>query len=190
MISGFPNFEISKDGEVSSSFRSLGSTTFADAATYVRALPYRRNTDLSDRLCVLKEGRGTCSSKHVLLGRLAEEQEAAIDLMLGIYEMNAENTKGVGSVLRKRALQSVPEAHCYLRAGSDRWDFTRPENPLLVQIRFLLEVALSPDEVVAKKIDIHRDFIAKWIKQPGKPKLKLDEIWTIREECIAALAEG
>jgi hypothetical protein len=43
---------------------------------------------------VLAEQRGTCSTKHALLRRLAIEQGLDIALVLGIYEMTERNTPG------------------------------------------------------------------------------------------------
>jgi len=50
---------------------------------------------------VLNERRGPCSTKHALLKALADEQGLPIRLMLGIYEMNARNTPGIGRVLEE-----------------------------------------------------------------------------------------
>ncbi|MGI6128050.1 MAG: hypothetical protein ACOYEF_14125 [Planifilum sp.] len=46
----------------------------ASAAAYIRRLPYGCNTDRGDFRRVLREGKGTCSTKHALLVRLAQEQ--------------------------------------------------------------------------------------------------------------------
>jgi hypothetical protein len=58
----------------------------------VRSLPYGRNSDHSDWRLVLGEGRGTCSTKHALLADLARENRRHVALMLGIYEMDEDNT--------------------------------------------------------------------------------------------------
>ena len=54
----------------------------ASAVTYIRRLPYGRNTDRSDILRVLREGKGTCSTKHALLACLAQEQGIPLELTL------------------------------------------------------------------------------------------------------------
>jgi hypothetical protein len=56
---------------------------------------------MNDILAVLNERRGPCSTKHALLKALADEQGLPIRLMLGIYEMNARNTPGIGRVLEE-----------------------------------------------------------------------------------------
>src|SRR5580700_6606875 len=112
-------------GAITSAFMQLGKQDFRSAGQYVQALPYGRNTHPSDLLIVLTEKRGTCSTKHALLRRLAIEQNLDIALVLGIYEMTEENTPGVGAVLAKYGLAILPEAHCYLRAAGRRIDVTR-----------------------------------------------------------------
>jgi hypothetical protein len=80
----------------------------------VRSLPYGRNSDHSDWRLVLGEGRGTCSTKHALLADLARENRRHVALVLGIYEMDEDNTQEIGTVLDRNGLPCVPEAHCYL----------------------------------------------------------------------------
>src|SRR5690606_40077218 len=65
---------IADRGEISREFRSRGLTDMASAAAYIRRLPYGCNTDRGDFRRVLREGKGTCSTKHALLVRLAQEQ--------------------------------------------------------------------------------------------------------------------
>jgi hypothetical protein len=78
-----------------------------------------------DPLIVLIENRGTCSTKHALIRRLAMEQDLDIALVLGMYEMTEQNTPGIGNVLRKYGLAMLPEAHCHLRTSGKRIDLTR-----------------------------------------------------------------
>jgi hypothetical protein len=58
---------------------------------YIQALPYGRNMHPIDLLIVLTEKRGTCSTKHALLRRLAIEQNWDFALVLEIYEMTEQN---------------------------------------------------------------------------------------------------
>jgi hypothetical protein len=62
-------------------------------------LPYGRNSDRSDWRLVLGEGRGTCSAKHALLADLARENRRHVALVLGIYEMDEDDTQEIGTVL-------------------------------------------------------------------------------------------
>ena len=47
-----------------------------------------------------------------------------ISLCIGIYKMNALNTKGIGDVLKTYKLKYIPEAHTYLKYKDTIFDFT------------------------------------------------------------------
>src|SRR5580698_2486991 len=113
------------EGAVTTAFLRIGKEDLRSAAKYVRCLPYARNARPDDPLIVPTEERGTCSTKHALLRRLAIEQNLDIALVLGIYEMSEQNTPGVGDALAKYGLAMLPEAHCYLRMAGKRIDVTR-----------------------------------------------------------------
>ncbi|HEY4764300.1 MAG TPA: hypothetical protein VIH75_11525 [Candidatus Sulfotelmatobacter sp.] len=137
------------NGPITSAFLQLGKRDFRSAGQYIQALPYGRNMHPSDHLIVLTEKRGTCSTKHALVRRLAIEQKADIALVLGIYEMTEQNTPGVGDVLGKYGLATLPEAHCYLRTAGKRIDVTRtarraPAEPIR---RFLHEEEIDPTQI-------------------------------------------
>jgi hypothetical protein len=177
-------------GVVSAEFIAVRVKDFRAAAKYINHLPYGRNTNCSDVLGVIHEGRGTCSTKHALLCRLASEQGLDIALVIGIYEMNGRNTPGVGEVLDKYGLESLPEAHCYLRSGHTRIDVTRTR-PLYLReqvTHFIYEEEIAPDQIGEYKASVHRGFLTQWMKSSiigiG---YTLDDLWRIREECIAAL---
>ncbi len=179
-------------GEISREFAAAGARDFRGAARYVHALPYGRNSNRTDPLIVIREHRGTCSTKHALLKRLADEQQLEIALMIGIYYMNERNTPGVGRVLEECGLESIPEAHCYLRYRDGRIDVTReaaggPAEPIA---RFLHEEEISPEQIGDYKIALHQRWMRGWLASPDAPRsFDFDELWKIREACIAALAQ-
>lgn len=176
-------------GIVSVGFIAVRAHDFQAAAAYVNRLPYGRNTNPSDALIVFREGRGTCSTKHALLRRLAREQNLDIGLFIGIYEMSQRNTPGVGAVLEKYALKGLPEAHCYLRSGQKAIDVTREtESPPAEQItHFLHEEQIAPEQIGDYKARVHRRFLKRWLEHSVGIEYTLDDLWKIREECIAAL---
>ena len=89
----------------------VGAATFEDLALHVRRLPYRRTLASEDAYQILREGCGTCSSKHRLLAITAREAgRTDVQLTVGIYRMSEANTPGVGSVLANAGLTYVPEA--------------------------------------------------------------------------------
>jgi hypothetical protein len=66
-----PDFALDAGRPLGREFVALGLGGYREAAHHVRYLPYGRNSDRSDWRLVLKEGRGTCSTKHALLAELA-----------------------------------------------------------------------------------------------------------------------
>jgi hypothetical protein len=184
-VEGLPDFPLDAEGETGRRFAALGLGGYRDAARHVRNLPYGRNSDRSDWRLVLEEGRGTCSTKHALLAELARENGLPVSLVLGVYEMDGENTPGVGEVLREHGLGCVPEAHCYLAHEGTRVDLTRQDagdGPG----GFLHEEEIEPRQIGAYKVEAHREFVRRWAGSRG---LDPDSVWRAREECIAALAE-
>ncbi len=115
---------LKRGGVVTTAFLGI-APDFRAAAQYVCGLPYGRNSNAGDPLIVLTEQRGTCSTKHALLRRLAIEQELNLLLVLGIFEMTERNTPGVGAVLQRYGLTGLIEAHCYLRTAGKRIDVTK-----------------------------------------------------------------
>lgn len=187
-----PDCALADAGKVTGAFVSLGLKDFRAAARYVNALPYGRNRSRTDPLIVIREHRGTCSTKHALLARLALEQHLEIALVIGIYRMTERNTPGVGRVLAAKGLEYVPEAHCYLRYLDDRIDVTReiagvPAEPIA---HFLHEEEISPEQIGDYKIALHQRWMRDWIASAEAPRgLGFDELWKIREACIAALGQ-
>ena len=179
-------------GPITAAFEALGVKDFRAAAAYIHRIPYGRTAHPGDLFGVIREHRGTCSTKHALLCRLALEQDLKIALVIGIYRMNARNTPGVGKVLESYGLDSLPEAHCFLRSGKMRVDVTRmtKREPSEKISHFIHEEDISPDQIREYKSALHRRFLAQWIEETATGnKYELDGLWRIREECIASLAE-
>jgi len=185
-VEDLPDVPLDVEGDAGGRFAALGLFGYRDAARHVRSLPYGRTSDRSDWRLVLEEGHGTCSTKHALLAELARENGLPVSLVLGVYEMDGENTPGVGGVLRKHGLRHVPEAHCYLLAhGGTRVDLTRQDaggGPG----DFLHEEEIEPRQIGAYKVEAHQEFVRRWARSRG---LDPARVWRAREECIAALAE-
>jgi hypothetical protein len=178
-------------GDISSAFIRTGLLDYRAAARFVSRLQYGRNTNIHDPLIVMRELRGTCSTKHALLRRLAPEQGLDVALVLGIYEMHERNTPGVGPVLEKYGLAALPEAHCYLRFSGKRIDVTRAMDALPTEAiaDFLYEEDIDAEQIGDYKTTLHREFLRRWIAETeATGGLGLGEIWRIREECIAALS--
>jgi len=185
------NTPLTADGPITRLFRAVGAHDFAGAALHVLGLPYGRITDRSRFWLVLEEGRGTCTTKHATLAELAREQGIHVQLMLGIYEMSEENTPGVGRVLAAHGLTCIPEAHCYLRSDGELVDMTGVPAGAVPIERFLHEEPITIDQIGAYKIEVHRRFLRDWIpRTEAAGGRSLDDVWGIREACIAALGAG
>ena len=179
-------------GPVTAAFMACGITDFQAAGRYLHALPYGRTANRADFSAVLHEGRGTCSTKHALLATLAHEQQLSVVLTLGIYEMHEHNTPGVGVVLARYGLVSLPEAHCYLTYMGTCIDVTRSgAEPTAPITQFLHEEAIVPEQIGVYKVTLHRRCMQEWVRNnPETVKgWRFEDVWQIREECIAALAQ-
>ena len=107
------------------------------------------------------------------------------------YEMSEGNTPGVGRVLSAHGLSYIPEAHCYLRCQGERVDMTGVPAGATPIERFLHEEPTTVDQIGAYKNDLHRRFLRDWIARTEPLRGRsLDDVWRIREACIAALGGG
>lgn len=183
------NFKIQKDkGIVSRQFLTKNVHDFDSACHYISMLPYKRNTDKRDILCVFNDLGGTCSTKHAVLRKLALENDySEIKLMLGIFKMDAEYTGKIKNTLEKFNLKYIPEAHNYLKIEGTYYDFTRANsNYNDFKNKLLLEKEMEYDQIVEEKMVFHQAFLKNWIDTECLD-YDLHEIWKIREQCIKDL---
>jgi hypothetical protein len=146
-------------------------------------------SNAAEALSVLREHKGTCSSKHRLLAEVARDcGHPEIELVVGIYAMSEANTPGVGAVLRAASCVSIPEAHCYLRVGVARFDFTGlaegHESPFA---SLLEEHVVPPESLATAKPSLHRLALDRWAPTVGRSPATA---WSLREACIAALTSS
>ena len=185
------NEPLAADGPVTRLFRAAGAQNFGAAAHHVWKLPYGRIADRGQLGLVLSEGRGSCTTKHALLAALAREQHINAQLVLGIYEMSERNTPGVGQVLSRYGLSYIPEAHCHLRYKGQRIDVTGVPTGASPIEGFLYEEPIAVEQIGTYKNDVHKRFLGNWITRTEVVRSRnLEEVWRIREECIAALGAG
>lgn len=179
-------FTLACAGPVVTQVRELGFEGFASLAGHIRQIPYGRTSSHEDPLAVLTENRGTCSSKHWLLGLVAEEcGRADVKLMVGIYAMWEANTPGVGAILEPAGVASIPEAHCYLKADSQRLDFTGLAEGVASPFDALLsEHSVLPADLREEKTRLHKEAIGRWAKHRA---WEYEQAWSLREACIQAL---
>jgi len=183
------DFELNSELPISKLFNESGIHSFSEAMHYVKNLPYGRNFNRKDFTLVLKEQKGSCSSKHALLKLLADENNHSdVQLTLGIFRMNGNNTPKVAITLEKFGLEYIPEAHNYLKIQDEIYDCTTQNSSEINFVNNLLkELEIRPKDVISKKIEIHQEFLKNWCK---KYNLNFNEIWKIREQCIADLGSN
>lgn len=184
------DFLIQDQGPVSRAFLSRHIKRFSEACHYIQHLPYQRNAVKDDPLVVLRDGCGTCSTKHALLQQLAiEHKQSAFSLWIGMFKMNGTNTPAIRSTLQKHGLAYIPEAHVYLKWGEAYLDFTRKgSHPEQFLPELIHECAIKPAQIGAFKVSYHQQFLKQWLTQQKEVSLPFEAIWAIREQCIKDLA--
>jgi hypothetical protein len=184
------NFPIRSAGRISTLFRERGVNDFQQAAELIRGLPYRRNSVKNDVAIALLESCGTCSTKHSALAFLAIENDAdEVKLMIGIFRMSKQNTPAIGDALGQHGLEYIPEAHNYLRVNGEVLDFTvRPPKEIRFIDDLVSEIEIAPDQVGEFKISYQKKTLAEWLEKNPQVQLSFEELWKIREQCIANLS--
>lgn len=184
------DFEISSSNElISKAFINHGINTFQKAGSWVSSLTYRRNQDKKNELALFKDLCGTCSTKHALLKRLADENgKNELKLILGLFKMDSSNTPAIKDLLKEHNLPYIPEAHNYSRVSNYIMDFTGIGiNETKFELDILKEIEIQADQITDFKVQHHREYLAQWIED-NKVPYSLDELWAIREECIRLIA--
>src|SRR4029434_10038214 len=76
-------------------------------------------------------------------------------------------------------------------AGAARLDITGVPPGAAPIERFLHEEPITVEQLGAYKIELHQRFLRDWIARTETVRGRsLDQIWRIREACIAALSAG
>ena len=183
------NFELSGEGTLTRQCQALGISDFIGLTNYIKALPYGRNSNRADFGIILKEHKGTCSTKHAFLKQVAiEHAKDSIQLCIGIYKMNGVNTKGVGETLKHYGLDYIPEAHTYLKVHDQVFDYTSPNSNTTFYADLLYEASIRPEDIGSYKVELHQDFLKQWIPKENIP-YSFEELWAIREQCILDLSQ-
>ena len=167
----------------------IKAVNFENLIETVKNIPYGRNANREDFSLLITENKGTCSSKHAFLKDYASKNNIKnVSLFIGIYKMNEKNTK-IGLILKDNNLEYLPEAHCYLKVNGNVMDVTSKESNFEnLKNDILEEIEIKAHQVSEFKIKYHQDFIKKWIIN-NQINYKFEDIWKIREQCIAKLSE-
>jgi len=182
-IHSHPNFPYTE------SCLKAGLSHLSELLEFLKHLPYQRISNPELPLLVLEEAQGTCSSKHAFIKMLAEEQEwFNVKLLLVLYKMNEENTPGVGKVLEEKGMEYMPEAHTVVEIDAIIHDITFPNSDFTALAPDVLEVReIQGTQAGAWKKNYHQQWIKSWLGAEQADNT-FQDIWQIREACIAALA--
>jgi hypothetical protein len=180
--------DLTSKEELTKQLLELGISNWNDVLLHVKNIPYGRNSNREDLSLVLKENKGSCSSKHAFLKEIANQNNIPnVQLIIGIYKMKESNTK-IGTILSENAIDFIPEAHCYLNINGERLDYTTgSSNFEKIKNDLLEEIEIEPYQVGEFKIMYHQNFVKKWLIDT-KSNFSFNEIWGIREKCIAYLS--
>jgi hypothetical protein len=180
---------LSSSDPLTQQIHRLGVNSWENVLFYVKNIPYGRNANREDLSLVLKENKGTCSSKHAFLKEVANLNKIPnIKLIIGIYKMNESNTK-IGTILSDNNIDFIPEAHCYLIIDEVRIDCTTPKSDFSkIEKNIMEEIEIEAFQVGKFKIEYHQAFIKKWLSD-SDATITFDKVWAIREQCIAFLSE-
>lgn len=189
MQTGF-NFIINNNGEISKCFIDKGIHDFKAAVQFISSLPYGRNENKKNLSTIFKDNCGTCSTKHAVLKQLAIENNVEnIRLMLVMFKMNSSNTPKVQKQLSLHNLPYIPEAHNFLLIDGHITDCTTTTSSASNFINDIIEeTEITPEQITDFKVSFHKNYLEKWLKENNEIRLSLEELWTIREACIADLS--
>ena len=187
-----PDFEIKSKGQISKEFVDRNILTFNQASIFVRQLAYGRNADKNNLDSVFTDNCGTCSTKHALLKKLADENNfEKVKLIVGLFKMNKNNTPEISETLNKNLLEFIPEAHCYLKFEDHIIDLTKINSkPTDFSDDLIEEIEISPEQITDYKVNYHKNYLVTWLDKNEQINLSLNDIWKIREQCIQDLTDN
>lgn len=184
------DYNLTSSDELTTLITNKNIFTWSALTNYIKQLPYGRNKNRTDLSLVIIENKGSCSSKHALLKQIADLNNIPnVSLILGIYKMSSFNTPKIKNTLTKNFLDYIPEAHCYLKIGDERVDFTTITSSFLtIKKDVIQEEEITPDQVSTYKVSYHKQFLKQWLSKKHI-NFSFDELWEIREQCIHNLSK-
>lgn len=188
-LENWPNFPLEPWGELGAISIRKGLRDFHSATLHVWKLPYHRTDNPYDFTSVLKEGFGTCSTKHTFLAALAREHGLDnLQLEIIVFRMHKHNTPSLAQLLESYNMEAIPEAHTRLIWHEKAYDFTYPHTNLLIAPEDILEIHIAyPSQMPLYKDHIHKNILAQWSQRYGYDP---DIMWKLREACIEHLQKN
>ena len=184
------NRKLTSKDELTFLIKKKGIHTWEEIVEFVKGLPYGRNTNRTDFGLVITQKKGSCSSKHAMLKKVADLNKIPnIKLILGIYRMSEKNTPKIGNALTENSIDFIPEAHCYLKIDNKRTDITTYQSDFIkIENDIISELEIEAEQVSEFKVEYHKGYLKNWISENNVER-NFDEIWQIREQCIKNLTE-
>jgi len=184
------DYKLTSKDKLTAVIKKSGITTWNELIEFTKKLPYGRNSNRTELGLVISEKKGTCSSKHALLKKVADLNKIDnVKLFLGIYRMNQRNTPNIGNALTKNSIDYIPEAHCYLKIHSEKVDITSSQSGFSeIETDIITELEIQPEQIAEFKVQYHKEFLKNWLVE-SKIDKSFSEIWEIREKCISNLTE-
>jgi hypothetical protein len=181
-----PDISISSEGIVAQKFFDLEIATFHQACHWVKNLPYGFNSDSSNSLIIFEERRGTCTTKHGIIARLARELGLEVYKNLGFYRLNDEIITGVNKIIKPYGLTFIPQIHCFLKYQSSRVDLTEGncngKNKTIEDYDFVVRV--EPDLSKQEKEACYLTYLQKYYAiAPEVANISTDEILQLLQDC-------
>lgn len=175
-----PDFRLSNDSPAARAFVRRGVGDFSGAVRIIGGLPGSHGSwHADDPRRVLPEGRGSRAAKHALLATLAMEHRVPLQLVLGIYEIDAGNTPSAAGVLRGARLGAVPDADCFLSYDGRDLDLTCEAGaPPLVH-----REPIAPAEIGSYRIAVYHRFLWEWTRARG---WEMGAALEVRRRCVEA----
>ncbi|MEO1134390.1 MAG: hypothetical protein AAFX40_17015 [Cyanobacteria bacterium J06639_1] len=174
------------EGTISQAFRDRGLETFHEACQWTLDLAYGSNSSSENSEILFEEMRGTCTTKHGAIARLAEELGLPVVKKLGFYRLNDAIVTGVDDIIRPKGLEFIPQIHCFLGYETFRVDLTagncNGKNQIIDDYDFIVPV--KPDLTSAEHQACYLEYLDKYFEtEPALKALGSDRILELLEAC-------
>jgi hypothetical protein len=185
-IEKLPDVNIEAKGVVSEKFLEHGIETFCAACHWIKDLPYGFNSNSENSFILFQENRGTCTTKHGVIARLAQELELEIYKNLGFYRLNDEIVIGVNAIIQSHGLNFIPQIHCFLEYGSFRVDLTEGncngKNKTIEDYDFVVRV--NPDLTYEEENKYYLSYLSQYFTiEPRLAEVGIPTILELLESC-------
>ncbi|ERN42910.1 hypothetical protein KR51_00002060 [Rubidibacter lacunae KORDI 51-2] len=185
-IQVLPDVTLQERGVISAQYLQQGVSTFHEACQWTKDLPYGVNSSNEDSLILFAEERGTCTTKHGAIARLALEHDLPIRKNLGFYRLNDDIVTGVNALLAPHGLAFIPQIHCFLAYEDYRVDLTEGncngKNKTIETYDFVVSVA--PDLTQAQHHAYYYEYLQQYVRiSPALAALSEVEVMTLLADC-------